>query len=263
MHGVRVLAIAAALSVLATAVLASTTTARADPPACPDTPPDDAEVTRRLDWIERVIDRDEDDVRRWYAAFVVAHTLLAGVNVALAFAADVGSNADQEVWWRSRAAPFVVNATGSTLGLITILASTPPILGAGDFVRRLPRGTPGERLVSLREAERRLQRDHDAVAFVRGPLASVASAVYVGAASSLLLAFDHTVPAMIHALGGTVLAQGRLLLHPTGPLEAWRTYASRHPDAACDPIETIARYDETPRLAIAPSLFGVAIQLAF
>ena len=259
----RLLAIAAAISLLATVVLVPSTTARADPPACPDVAPDDAEVTRRLDWIERVIDRDEDDVRRWYAAFVVAPALLAGVNVGLAFAADAGSNLDQEAWWHSKATPFVVNATGSTLGLITILASTPPILGAGDFMRSLPRGTPGERLVSLREAEHRLRRDHDAVAFVRGPLASVASALYVGAASSLLLALDHTVPALLHAVGGTILAQGRLLLHPTGPLEAWRTYASRHPDAGCDPIETVARYDGSPRLAIAPSLLGVSIQLAF
>lgn len=256
---VRLLAIAAALS-----LLASAQTVRADASTCPDDPPSDAEVVRRLDWIERSIDRDEDDVRRWYSGFIVAHTLLAGVQVALAFGADVQANMDQDAWWHSSAVPFFVNATGSALGLLTLLLSTPPILGAGGFVRGLPRATPEERLVALREAERRLQRDHDAVAFVRGPLASTASALYVGAASAALVLLDQPVPALIHAVGGTILAQGRLLLHPTGPMHAWRTYVSHHPEAGCEGLEIGAPVAALgPRLAVAPTVLGVSLSLTF
>lgn len=239
--------------------------ARADPPACPDVAPSDAEVTRRLAWIERSFERDEDDVRRWYAGFIVAHTLLAGANVALAFGVDAQSNMDEEAWWHTPAASFFVNATGGTLGLLTLLISTPPILGATDTVRALPRGTPEERLSSLRLAEQRLQRSGDAAAFVRGPVASVASTLYVGAAAATLVLLELPVPGLVHAIGGTILAQGRLLLHPSGPLLAWRTYQAHHPDAACaDLLEPMARYDAGgPRIAIVPTGLGLGLTLAF
>lgn len=242
--------------------------ARADPVACPDAAPHDTEVVRRLAWIESVVERDEDDTRRWYGSFIVVHILLGGVNVALAFAADSGgTNIDSGAWWRSSAFPFAVNATGGTLGLLTLLIAPPAILGAGDFLRSLPRATPEERLGSLREAERRLSRDHDTASFVRGPLASLASTVYVAAASMTLLFLDHVAPALIQAIGGSILAQGRLLLHPAGPIDAWRTYRAHHPDAGCQSLEqslgqASSGYDAV-RFALEPSGLGLTFGIVF
>jgi hypothetical protein len=251
---------------LALALLLAPGAARAQVIECPDEAPSDAEVTRRLAWIERSIDGDEDDVRRWFTGFAIAHALLGAVNATLAFSSNSGANMDSEVWWRGPGAPFAVNATGSFLGLITILASTPPILGAGDFVRSLDRSTPEARLASLRAAEARLMRDHDAASFVRGDLASMASTLYVAAASSTLVLLGHTVPGMLHAVGGTILAQGRLLLHPTGPISAWRTYRAHHPEAGCTP--GVAAPLPAPSVAVSPSSpagggLGVSLSVVF
>lgn len=241
--------------------------ARADEALCAGPPPSDDEIVRRLGWIERAVERDEDDVRRWFTAFVVVHALLGGVNAALAFGTEAGADMDSERWWRSPAAPFFVNATGATLGLLTLLLSTPPILGAGDALARLPRGSRAERRIALRLAERRLRRHHDAAAFVRGALASTASALYVAAAGTLLVGLGHSVAGIVHALGGSLLAQGRLLLHPEGPIAAWRAYQSRYPDAGCDPIGDADRDEgvavEASPAALAPGGWGLAIALTF
>lgn len=239
--------------------------ARADPPICPEEPPSEVEVSRRLGWIEARFEHDEDDVRRWYAGFIVAHVMLGGANIALAFGVEARANMDEGRWWNTPAASFFVNAVGSTLGLLTLLISTPPILGAGELMRSLPRASAAERLASLRLAEQRLQRSGEATAFVRGPLASTASALYVGAGASMLVLLDLPVHGLVHALGGTILAQGRLLLAPSGPLLAWRTYQAHHPEAAClDPIDPIARYDGgSPRLSIVPIGLGLGLTLAF
>lgn len=219
--------------------------AQADEPSrCPDAAPSPAEVDARLAWIERHVAEDEDDVRRWFGAFAVIHALLAGVQVTTALAAtEDGPRIDS-----------IVNATGGALGLVTLLASTPPILGAGDALRALPRDTDAARLASLRIAEARLRRHAEAASFVRSEFASLVSIAYVEAASLTLLALGRTTAALIHAAGGVVLGQGRLLLHPTGPIAAWRTYQARHPDAACS--EEAPTAEDAPEVAVSAAPVG-------
>lgn len=230
----------------------------ADEIACPVEAPSDDEVQRRLRWLDARFADTEDDVRRWFGAFVILHGLLTGVQLTLALATpDDDARID-----------FIVNTTGSGLGLLTLLISTPPILGAGEMMRGLPRATPEERLASMRVAEARLLRSAEASGFVRGPLASLASTAYVAAAAMTLLFLDRTTGAMVHAAGGTILAQGRLLLHPTGAIDAWRVYSRHHPDAGCTPEGASARYDDGVRFALspaglAPGGVGLALTLAF
>ena len=57
----------------------------------------------------------------------------------------------------------------------------------------------------------------------------------------------------MQAGGGIVIGLGRMLLHPTGAIDAWRVYADRHPDAGC---EAIPARDEGPRFAITPVGLG-------
>ena len=232
--------------------------ARADPPACSDEAPPDDEVRRRLAWIEARIDDTEDDVRRWFGAFVVIHTLLAGIQLTLAISTPSDDSRPD----------FIVNAIGGGLGLVTLLISTPPILGAGDFVRSLARDTPEDRLAAMRAAEARLRRSAEASSFVRSELSSIASALYVEAASLTLLFLGRTTGAFTHAIGGTILGQGRLLLHPTGAIDAWRTYQARHPDAGCR-ADDVPRADAAaPALGLAPAALGrggvgVSLTLSF
>jgi hypothetical protein len=222
--------------------------------ACPDELPSDEEVQARLAWIERRIENDEDDVRRWFTGVLVFHAALAGANLALALSTPDDQNRID----------FIVTTAGSSLGLVTLLATTPPILGAGDSLRSLPRSTATERYVALRIAEERLRRSASASSFVRGEVASLLSLAYIEAASLTLLFLGRYVTSIIHAIGGTLIGQGRLLLHPTGSIDAWRAYAAAHPDAGCSPL---ARYDPGVRLAIAPSAgpngAGLSLQLVF
>jgi hypothetical protein len=234
-------------AILALAILAAhPRAALADEVACPEVAPSDTEVTRRLRWLEGRFADTEDDVRRWFAGFIVLHALLTGVQLTLAL-----SSPDDE----SRK-DFIVNTIGSGLGLVTLLISTPPILGAGDMMRSLPRDTPDDRLASMRVAEARLRRSAEASSFVRGPLASLLSGGYIAAAATTLLLLDRPTGAMIHAAGGTILGQGRLLLHPTGAIDSWRVYQHHHPDAGCIPEGGVARYDAGVRFAVAPVGLG-------
>lgn len=248
-----------ALALLA-AALAPCGAARADEVACPDVPPSDVEVERRLAWLDRRFADTEDDVRRWYTGFVVFHTLLTGVQLTLALGArDLESSIDP-----------IANTISSGLGLATLLISTPPILGAGDMMRALPRDTPQDRLASLRVAEARLRRSAEGSAFVRGVFSSVASALYVDAAAITVLALGRTSGAFLLGIGGTIIGQGRILLHPTGAIDAWNVYRRHHPDAGCTPEGGLARYDGAAdlRFAVAPVGLGaggagLALSLAF
>jgi hypothetical protein len=240
---------------VAAAVLAAAVRARAEPPACPDAPPADDEVRERLTWIERRIDENEDDVRRWFTAFVVLHGALAGANATIAISTpDDPQRID-----------MTVNTISSTLGMLTLLGAFPPILGAGDSVRGLPRATAEERLRALRVAESLLRRSADASSFVRSEGASLLSAGYVTAASLTLLFLERPAAAVVHAIGGALLGQGRLLLHPAGIVGAWKRYFARYPDAGCEPPSSVA--PEGLRLAVAPALgpghAGVALGVRF
>ena len=238
-RGTRVIAAIAAVAVLAVAV----PSARADGAECPEIAPSDAEVTRRLAWIGARFEDTEDDVRLWWGGFVAFQTLLVGIQLTLLFAADEDSE---------RIDP-IVSGTGSAVGLATLFAFFPPILGAGDLMRSLPRETPEERLASLRVAEARLRASAAASSDVRNDISAVVSLVYNEAASLTLLFLGQTIPAFMQAGGGILVGLGRMLLHPTGAIDAWRRYSARHPDAGC---EAVAARDGGLRFAIAPVGLG-------
>lgn len=229
----------------------------AAPSACSEEVPSDVEVRERLAWIERRIDEHEDDVRRWFTAFIALHAALAGVNLTLAISApDDRQRIDT-----------TVNAISSSLGLLTLLLTFPPLVGAGDAVRALPRQSADDRLRSLRTAEARLRRSADTSSFVRSEWASLLSAAYVEVASLTLLVWDRALAAVIHAVGGAILGQGRLLLHPTGIVAAWRRYRAHYPDADCDRGSRDGRSDATARLWVAPAFLpgqvGLTVGLHF
>jgi ethanolamine utilization microcompartment shell protein EutS len=237
----------AALAVLA----AAPRPVRADPPACPEDIagelPSDTEVERRLAWISTRIDDTEDDIRRWYGAFVVMHTVMTGVQLTLAIATPQDENRPD----------FIVNTTSSALGLLTLLISTPSILGAGEALRALPRDSREARLASLRVAERRLQRSAEGSRMVRSELSAVASALYGEAASLTLLFLGRPSGAILHAAGSVVLGQGRLLLHPTGAIDSWRAYQARHPEAGCLSDAVPAPLPAVSDVTAAPAAVGV------
>jgi hypothetical protein len=210
--------------VLALLTLAPPVSAQDDEARCADADPSDAEVRERLAVARGAIAVHEPDMRHWFTAFVILHAVMGGTQLTLFVAApDDGQRAD-----------FGFQALSSVLGMATLLISTPPLLGAGGTLDGMAEDTPEARRLKLASAESLLRRSSDAVSFVRGPVSSLLTTGYGLAASTvLLLAFNRPSAALLLAGGTAVIGQGRLLLHPWGIRDAWRSYQQRYPDAGC------------------------------
>jgi hypothetical protein len=237
------------------ASLAPGAAARADGELC-QADVDDAEVTERLAWLEARFDEHEDDVRRWWSGFVAFQSAIVGANAVLVAMAE----RDQD-----RVDP-IVSLAGGLIGLGTLFVFYPPILGAGDAVRALPRGTPEERLGALRVAEERLRRSAAMTSDGRGVEAIVFSILYTEAAALTIFLLGDVEGALLQAAGGIVVSLARILLHPGGAVDAWREYETRSPCAqqSADAGDGDGGVDLT---AIAPLVMeegaGLALSLAF
>lgn len=210
--------------VLATA-LAPTLAHADDRPTCGESP-SDAEVRARLLVLEHHVLEQEPLDRRWFTTFAFLHgAMAAGAGI---LAAQSDNDDDLRVG-------MVVNATSSTIGLLSLVIVGTPLMGSGGSLDAMSEATPEERLDKLRAAEDVLRRASNAVEFARGWLPAAASSVYTGGVGVLLLAgFGNLGGAFTHTIGGAIIGLGRLLLRPTGARPAWRRYRHAHPDAACE-----------------------------
>lgn len=229
-----------------------------EPAACPEVAPSDGEVTRRLAWIEQRVADNEHQVRHWFTGFAAFQALLIGVELTLLLSAPNDTD---------RIEP-AISLFGATMGLASLFISLPPILGAGDALRSLPRDTPEDRLAALRIAEARLRASAESSSDARSDVGAIVSILYAEAASLTLLFLDQTTSAFLQAGGGIVIGLGRILLHPTGAIDAWRTYAATHEDAGCAPEGLALQHDPAMRFAIAPVMLGrggggIGLTLAF
>lgn len=222
----RAFAARLAAAAIAGALLLAAPPARADRPACTETP-SDAEVRRRLEVIEGLVRDEEPPVRRWFTSFALLHgTMLSGSTILAATAEDEGTQAI-----------MTVGAVGSALALTTLVIFVPPLMGAGDTLASLPESDPEARLHKLRVAEDILRRAAGSVDFLHGWFGATATSLYVAAMSSvLLIAFEQTGSAFSHLGGGLLLGIGRILLRPTGGRTAWQRYQRAYPDAGCEEI---------------------------
>lgn len=223
---------------------------------------DDTDVTARIHDIRARIEHHEPDMRHWLTAFAVIQGALLIGQLVLAFTAPE----DPLRWDRGARWDGIVGAISSGLGVLTLFTSFPPLIGAGGALDAMPEDTAEQRVAKLVRAEQLLRQSAEAVSFVRGPLASLASAAYVGVAASLLATtFQRTTGAYVLSAGGVVLGQGRLLLHPDGILHEWRRYRFQHPDAGCAAPATAstARLDWLLGPAAMPGGGGIGLSLRF
>jgi hypothetical protein len=222
---------------------------RADDPLCEELPDD--VVTARLREVRAHVSQHEPDTRHWATAFLSLHLVMTGVQLSLAFTAD-NDGARADGW---------TGTVSSALGIATMLISWPQILGAGGEVDGMPMDTPAERRWALARAEQRFRRAADQVGFVRSPFTTVLNALYVGAAGSfVLLGWGRVTGGFLLAIGGSVLAQGRVLLFPYGIRDAWRRYLRAHPDAGCEPGPAPAR---GPSVNLVPTGLGAQLFVSF
>lgn len=218
---------------------------------------DDADVRARITDVRARIARHEDDMRHWWSAFLALHTVMMGASLTFAItAADDGARVE-----------LSIQSLSSLLGLVTLLTSTSPLIGAGGHLDAMPESTPEERLAKLVAAESLLRRSADGVSFVRGPVSSLLSSGYGLAASlTLLLGFQRYVGSILLAAGSAVIGQGRLLLHPSGIRDAWQAYERAHGDAGCQPAppsSEVLAARTAPRWSLGAFGAGVSFVLAF
>ncbi len=236
----------------------------ADVVRCQDFGLDDGDVSARIHDIRARIAHHEPDMRHWVTAVGVLHGALIGAELVLTFTAS-GDGPRNE---------GIIGTLSSTLGLVTLLASFPPLVGAGGTLDGMPEDTPEQRVAKLVRAEQLLRVSAEGVAFVRGPVASLLSAGYVGVVAGVLLALPlipslqlspRPTGAYVLAAGGVVLGQGRILVHPDGILHEWRRYRALHPDAGC--AAPVAAPTASVRWEIGPAALpaggGLGLSLTF
>ena len=222
-----------------------------DRPICGEAP-SDAEVRQRLAVLREHVRQEEPAARRWFTSFAVLHSSMLAASVILATSADTDEG---------RQIDLTVGAISSSLALITLLTTMPPLMGAGGTLDGLPRETPEQRLHAMREAEDILRRDSNAVEFVSSWLPATGTALYtVAAATTLLVGFDRWGGAFSHVLGGIVLGHGRLLLRPTGSRSRWRRYRRQYADAGC---ERVVASGPQPSFRIGAAGPGLGFSLRF
>lgn len=230
--------------------------AAAEAARCEEFGDDDASVRSRLADARAAIGRHEDDMRHWFSAFLVVHSVMMGASLTFAITApDDGARIE-----------LSVQALSSFLGLATILINTPPLVGAGGRLDGMPEGTPEERLLKLVQAETLLRSSAESVSYVRGPVNSLLTSGW-GLASSLtlLIGFQRVTGSILLAIGSSVIGQGRILLHPWGIRDEWTRYQRAHADAGCSlptPTEVLAAR-VAPRWSFGAFGPGVSFTLAF
>lgn len=219
-----------------------------DDPVCE--PLSDAEVRARFAEVRGYVREHEPDTRHWATGFLSLHLAMVGVQLAIAASAP-DEGAMVEGW---------IGVLSSTLGVGTLLVSWPSLVGAGDALDELPRDRPEEARASLARAEQRLRRAADQVGFVRSPFNTTLNALYLAGASSVqLVGWQRVSGAFVLSVGGSLVAQGRVLLFPTGIRTAWLRYRRAHPDAACEPTPT----EPAPSVAILPAGLGAQLRVSF
>jgi hypothetical protein len=175
----------------------------------------DAEVARRLAFIEVRLERGSFAANRWWNAWFYGWTALTVAQAAVAFAAtDPGLRTD-----------MAVGAVSSSLGVIPLgLFPFPPRLAAGEL-RALPEGTKEERRRKLSRAERLLRESAEAEAFGRSWMNHALSGV-VSVGVGLLLGLGYKRPAagVINAAGGVALCELEIFTQPTAAIDDLRAY---------------------------------------
>lgn len=196
------------------AALAATHEANADEP-----PPrrSDADVTRRLAFIEDRFEAGRPAAERWSYGWFTAYTGAAVVQFGVALGTtDAGLRAD-----------MAVGAFTSAIGVLpfAVFPFTPRF--AGSELAALPANTPAERARKLRRAERLLEKSADQEAFGKGWMMQVGVlSVNVGIGLGLALGYDRVKSGISTTLIGIAVSELQIFTEPTQAIDDWVAYQS-------------------------------------
>lgn len=188
------------------------------PAAAECKPPSDAQVQARIAELDAIFEDHAPAMDLWWTGFLGLHATMAA---AMSVVQNYQSDAARE--------ETAVGIVGSALGATTLFLVTPPLLEAEAALVPLPRDTPAARRRYLAQAERLLAEQARKSRFADSWLArGIAFAYTTGAALFVWFALDRPLGALRNFVGGLVIGQGRIMLHPTGAADAWDEYRAHY-----------------------------------
>lgn len=227
----------------------------AEPP-----PPSDAEIARRIAFIQERLDRAAPAANRWWCGWYTGWLGLTAVQSVVAVATtDPGLRADS-----------AVGAVGSSLGVIPLgLFPFPATFVAADL-RALPASTPSERRKKLARAEGFLRASAEAEAFGRSWIShALSGTVSVALGLVLGLAYRRPLTGALNAVAGVALSEAQIFTQPTAAIDDWSEYRARGGEAASATGLGVGALRSRPKGAsvtwsVAPAAgAGMGLRLAF
>jgi hypothetical protein len=178
-------------------------------------PPSDAEVSRRLAFIEARLSRGAGAANTWWDAWYYGWTALTMGQFVWAIATpDPGTRID-----------MAVGAASSTLGVIPLGILPFPARTAPRDLARVPASTPEERRRKLVFAEHLLEaaaKDEE----LRRSWVNHATSIGVSIGVGLVLGvgYRRPVPGLLNAIGGIALSELQIFTQPTAAIADFREY---------------------------------------
>jgi len=197
--------------VIGASFLASIAPAAAEPRE----PESDAEVTRRLTFIEARLERATPSACLWWSAWYYGYVAVAVGQAGVALATtNRGLRIDS-----------AVGAAFSSLGVLGLGVSGFPPLHAAATLRAFPAGTPAERRSKLARGERLLAGAAAAEVGGRSWVAHVAG-IGLTLTSSLVLAlaYKRVVSSVVTLVSGVGITEAQIFTRPTAAIDDWSAY---------------------------------------
>jgi hypothetical protein len=183
-------------------------------PAAAEAPPD-AEVSRRLAFIEARLTRATPAANLWWHGWYFGYMLITVGQAGVALATtSKGLRTDS-----------AVGAAFATLGVVGLGVFDFPPRHAAATLRAVSGATPAERRRKLARAERLLAASARNEVVGRSWIPHVAGVVVTGT-SSLVQAFVYkrAMSSVVTLLGGVAITEAQIFTRPTAAIDDWRAY---------------------------------------
>jgi hypothetical protein len=196
------------------AALASAAAVLSAAPAAAEAPPD-AEVSRRLAFIEARLERATPMANLWWHGWYFGYMVVTVGQAGVALATTS----------RGLRTDTAVGAAFATLGVVGLgVFDFPPRHAAADL-RAVAGATPAERRRKLARAERLLAASARNEVLGRSWIPHVAGVVVTGT-SSLVQAFvyQRVASSIVTLLSGVAITEAQIFTRPTAAIDDWRAY---------------------------------------
>lgn len=211
--------------------------------------PSDAEVSRRLAFIEARLARGAGPANLWWDSWYYGWTALTMGQFVWAIATpDPGTRID-----------MAVGAASSTLGVIPLGILPFPARTAPRDLARAPSSTPEERRRKLAFAEHLLEaaaKDEQ----LRRSWVNHATSIGVSISVGLVLGvgYRRPVPGLLNAIGGIALSELQIFTQPTAAIDDFREYQKLGGEPAA-PVPGVKAAPSPVGFSFGPHAGGISV----